>query len=155
MFYRARQFIELDARDKLVFIQAWFLLGWMRAATRIVTFKHLTRSLKHHREVEPPAALVPEKLEQAVRIGGLVTKAARYTPWQSPCLAQVLTLQRILARRNIAGQFYLGVCKSDGGEGATNGLKAHAWLQCGDLVVNGEAGHQEFAVVSMFSWGRQ
>ncbi len=42
-------------------------------------------------------------------IGYLVAAAARYTPWQSRCLVQVLVTQRLLAKRNIPGQFYLGV----------------------------------------------
>ncbi len=154
MSNRVRQFAVLDASQKLIFVQAWFLLGCIRAAILTVSFKRLTASLQHHRETVPPLSLELEERKQAARIGILVASAAKYTPWQSPCLAQVLTVQRLLSRRNIPGQFYLGVRKS-GKEGADPaGLAAHAWLQCDDLIVNGEVGHWEYAVVSTFSWGR-
>jgi hypothetical protein len=154
MFNRVRQFAALGASDKLIFIQAWFLLGWNRAAILTVSFKRLTASLRHHREAVPPLSLELQRRMQAARIGKLVASAAKYTPWQSPCLAQVLTVQCLLSRRNIPGQFYLGVRKGGEGGAGSVGLDAHAWLQCVDLVVNGEAGHQEFTVVSTFSWGR-
>ena len=86
-------------------------------------------------------------------IGRLVAAASRITPWQSLCLTQVLVVQRLLASRDIPGQFYLGVRR--GGELTDDpaGLSAHAWLQCGEDIVNGKAGHEEFTVVSAFSWG--
>lgn len=155
MFNRVRQFIALNTRQKLVFIQAWFLLGGMRAATLTVSFKRITASLQHHRETVPPMPLEHEERIQASWIGALVASAAKYTPWQSPCLAQVLTMQRLLAARGIPGQFYLGVRKGAGEGGDSEGLQAHAWLECGDLIVNGVAGHEEYAVVSTFSWGRR
>ena len=154
MLNRVRQFAALDASQKLIFVQAWFLLGWTRGAILTVSFKRLTVSLQHHREPVPPVSLELEERKQATRIGRLVASSAKYTPWQSLCLVQVLTVQRLLSRRNIPGQFYLGVRK--GGEGGADpaGLAAHAWLQCDDVIVNGGAGHQEFTVVSTFSWGR-
>jgi hypothetical protein len=154
MFNRVRKFAALDASQKLIFVQAWFLLGWMRAAILTVSFKRLTASLQHHREIVPPLSLELKERKQAARIGMLVASAAKYTPWQSSCLAQVLTVQRLLARRGIPGQFYLGARKGDATEDHPNGLEAHAWLQCDDVIVNGGAGHQEFTVVSTFSWGR-
>ncbi len=88
-------------------------------------------------------------------IGRLVATAARFTPWQSLCLTQVLVTQRLLAKRNIPGQFSLGVLRSRELTDDSSGLSAHAWLQCGDVIVNGVAGHERFTVVSNFSWGGQ
>lgn len=150
---KTRKFGALDGEQKIIFIQAWFMLGWARAAILTVSFRHLSASLRHHRDIVTPSMLSPQQLQQASRIGKLVASAANVTPWQSRCLAQVLVVQRLLARRNIPGQFYLGVRKGseDGADPA--GLAAHAWLQCDDIIVNGGGGHEEYAVVSVFSWG--
>jgi hypothetical protein len=91
--------------------------------------------------------------DEAVAIGRLVAAAGRVTPWQSFCLTQVLVAQRLLAKRNIPGQFYLGVRRGCERTDDPTGLSAHAWLQCGDKIVNGRAGHEQFTVVSTFSWG--
>ena len=84
-----------------------------------------------------------------------MASAAKYTPWQSLCLAQVLVTQRLLAKRNISGQFSLGVLRNRELTDDVGGLSAHAWLQCGDVIVSGVAGHERFTVVSNFSWDGQ
>jgi hypothetical protein len=154
MFEKLGQFASLDTSEKLVFVHGWFLLGYIRAATLAVSFKRLTASLQHHRETVSPISLTLKERQQANRIGGLVAIAAKYTPWRSLCLTQVLVVQRLLARRGITGQLYLGVRKVASAERLANDLEAHAWLQCDDLIVNAGAGHQKFSVVSIFSWGR-
>ena len=147
---KTRKFAALDGEQKIIFIQAWFMLGWARAAILTVSFKRLAASLRHHRDIVTPSMLSSQQLQQASRIGRMVASAARATPWQSLCLVQVLVVQRLLAGRNIPGQFYLGVRR--GSEDGTD-LAAHAWLQCGDVIVNGDGGHEEYTVVSAFSWG--
>ena len=152
MLKRLRQFLALDAEDRRLFIKAWFLLGWMRAAILLTSFKRLTRALEHHPQLAQGAELNGHQLARADRIGKLVAIAARYTPWQSLCLVQVLVVQRLLAQHNIPGQFYLGVRRAAEVNADPVGLAAHAWLQCGEAIVNGAAGHELFTVVSTFSW---
>ena len=152
MMRKLQQFFALPWRQKGVFVQAWFLLGWMRAAILTTSFKHLARKLEHHRLPPPPSPATLEQLRIANRIGKLVASAAKYTPWQSLCLAQVLVVQRLLSRRGIPGQLYLGVRRGCELTDDPTGLSAHAWLQCGQYIVNGAAGHERFTVVSTFSW---
>jgi hypothetical protein len=78
--------------------------------------------------------------------------ASIFTPWQTLCLTQVLFVQRLLAKRNIPGQFYLGVLRGCERTADPMGLSVHAWLQCDDDIANGRAGHEHFTVVSTFSW---
>lgn len=152
MSARLQKFIALSLGDKLLLMQAWGLLGWYRAAVLLVPFKRLTARFRHHSRPQTPGALNAQQREQALQIGYLVAVAANYTPWQSLCLVQVLTTRRLLARRGIPGQFFLGVQKGEISEEAPNGLAAHAWLQCADTVVNGGAGHEQYTVTSAFSW---
>ena len=149
---KIRKFAALSGEQKRIFIQAWFMLGWARAAILTVTFKRLCTGLQHHREVVAPSGVSKIQLQQASDIGKLVASAASVTPWQSLCLVQVLVVQKLLKNRKIPGQFYLGVRKGAEGEQDPLGMSAHAWLQCGDAIVSGAAGHQQFTVVSTFSW---
>jgi hypothetical protein len=150
---RLNKFIALPPRHKLILAQAWFMLGLYRAGILLLSFKRLTRDLQHHALPIPAAQLQSEQREEALMIGRLVAAASRCTPWQSLCLTQVLVAQRLLARRHIPGQFYLGVRRGCELTDDPTGLSAHAWLQCGDDIVNGKAGHQQFTVLSTFSWG--
>ncbi len=129
------------------------MLGWIRLLILTTSFKHLARKLQHHREPLALSELPPQQQRLARVIGKLVASAAKYTPWQSLCLVQVLVVQRLLERRGIAGQLNLGVRRGCEATDDPTGLSAHAWLQCGPYIVNGGAGHERFTVVSSFSWG--
>ena len=153
MTNKLQKFTALPTRHKLMLLQAWCMLGWYRAGTLLVSFKRLTKNLQHHPLAMPPPALPPQLREEAVAIGRLVAAAGRVTPWQSLCLTQVLVVQHLLAARDIPGQFYLGVRRGCERTDDPTGLSAHAWLQCGDTIVNGRSGHEQFTVVSTFSWG--
>lgn len=153
MLTRLQQFAALPAPDQGLFVLAWLTLGWMRLAILTVSFGRLAAPLAQHRDAVAAAPLSPAQCQRAARIGWLVASAARFTPWQSRCLTQVLVVQRLLARRAIPGQFYLGVARgSEGGE-SPGGLSAHAWVQCGNTIVNGGAGHERFRVLSTYRWG--
>ncbi len=135
-----------------MFVRAWVLLGYVRARVLATSFKRLAGHLEHHREPRVGTALNGEQLRQADRIGRVVSMAARHTPWRSPCLSQVLVVQRLMAQRGIPGQFHLGVRRGCDESGDADALAAHAWLQCGEMIVSGEPGHERFTVVSTFSW---
>ena len=152
MLKRLRQFSALNSEDRRTFIKAWFLLGWMRAAILMTSFKRLTRALEHHTQLPRGTKLDEQLLVRAGKVGKLVATAARYTPWQSLCLVQVLVVQRLLAQQHIPGQFYLGVRRGSENNTDPTGLSAHAWLQCGESIVSGAAGHELFTIVSTFSW---
>ena len=153
MTNRLKKFIALSPGHKWIFVQAWLMLGWYRAGILLLSFKRLTRNLQHHAIPAPPAPLSEDQQHEALMIGRLVAAASRITPWQSLCLTQVLVAQRLLTTRNIPGQFYLGVRRGCELTDDPTGLSAHAWLQCGEDIVNGRAGHDRFTVVSAFSWG--
>lgn len=146
LFNKIKRFQALPWQQKKYFLQAWLWLGVKRLAILTLSFKRLSRSLQHHAE---PAAFYPlddAQIKQAQEIGRAVMTAARYTPWDSNCLAQALTAQRMLRTRHIPGMFFLGVKKNQ------QKLDAHAWLQCDDKILTGKAGHEAFTVVSTFSW---
>lgn len=157
---KLEKFTTLPWSEKRFLFSAWFKLGLMRAAILTRPFKQLTRPLQHHKLPPTAQPISAQQLAHARRIGYLVAAAARYTPWQSLCLVQVLVVQRELVKRHIPGQFYLGVVKgadvveegAESAEDAATDLAAHAWLQCGEEIVNGGAGHERFTIVSTFSW---
>ena len=151
MIRRFKKFTKLSSEEKKLFLEAYVTLGQMRAAILTVSFKRLTRSLNHHPIELEVASLNEQEMKTAVTIGQAISRAAAYTPWESLCLAQSLTAQKMLQKRGIPGVFYLGAAKD---EESKEKMKAHAWSQCGDSIITGGAGHEEFTVLSVFGWGR-
>jgi len=149
MIKKIKKFTALSPKERALFIEAYYTLGVMRAAILRVSFKRLTRSLEHQagRAEIPP--LNDAQMQTALAVGQAIRQAAAYTPWESACLAQSLTAQRMLQKRGIPGVFYLGAAKD--GESSEK-MKAHAWSQCGDTIITGGRGHEEFTVLSVFGW---
>lgn len=135
-------------REKWLFTEAYMLLGLMRLAVSLLPFKWLIRSLKQSTGTIAPPALLPEQKRIATSVARLVPAAAGGTPWESVCLVQALTAQRMLKRRGIPGVFYLGVMYDADTE---KKMKAHAWLLSDDIIVTG-SGFESFTVLSSFGW---
>ncbi len=149
MLNKIRKFNKLSSEEKRLFLEAYVTLGMMRVAILTISFKRLTRSLEQLPKKGGIAVLNDEENSKAIVVGRAITRAAVYTPWESACLVQSLTAQKMLQKRGIPGVFYLGVAKDEENEGK---MKAHAWSQCGDTIVTGGGGHEEFTVLSVFRW---
>ena len=149
MFQQIRKFSALSSADKKLFLEAYMTLGLMRAAILTVSFNRLTRSLEQSQNKRVPPSINMKEKRIALRAGWAISRAANYTPWDSLCLVQSLTAQRMLQRRSIPGMFYLGVSTDESSE---EKLTAHSWSQCGDNIITGCRGHETFTILSSFIW---
>jgi len=151
MLRKLKTFSALPKEEKLLFLEAFILLGVMRAAILTVSFKRLTKNFQHYNGAIDPEAVKQEQEADAKRIGLIITRAANNTPWESACLVQSLTASRMLKQREIPGVFYLGVKRSDGDKEL---MKAHAWSKCGSITVTGGENSDGFTILSTFGWVR-
>ena len=151
MLRKFKKFSQLSSEEKKLFLEAYATLGIMRTAILTFSFKRLTRSLDHAIKKEEITAFNEEELETARKVGQAITRAAAYTPWESACLVQSLTAQKMLQKRGIPGFFYLGAMKDEESE---ENMKAHAWSECGEMIITG-GDSKEFTVLSVFGWGKE
>lgn len=79
------------------------------------------------------------------KIGWTIRRISDHTPWKSNCLAQAITAQKMLARRNRSSEMYFGLKR-----GETSEMEAHAWLKSGDTVLTGGGNLDQYAVVAVF-----
>lgn len=152
MLHKLKKFMILSSEEKKLFLEAYVILGIMRAAILTISFKRLTRSLEHLPKKAEISELTDKENATAMRVGRAIIRTAAYTPWESACLVQSLTAQKMLQKRGIPGVFYLGASKDEESE---EKMKVHAWSQCGDTIITGAGGHEEFTILSVFSWGKE
>lgn len=145
MLKKLKKFSQLSFEQKLIFIEAFFTLGMMSRAIHTKELKEITKDTTQHKGEKRHTSTSKEDLQKAKMIGDIVTKASVYTPWQSACLAQSLTIMQMLKRRSISGVFYLAVSKN-------NDLKAHAWSMHQDTILTGKNGIENFTILSTFEW---
>ncbi len=87
-------------------------------------------------------------LKQRKNISFIAYKVSRISvnvPWESKCLVQAMTAQKLLRFYKIPSTLYLGV----GRDSKDNSIIAHAWVRCGDIYVCGGNG-KEYAIVAKF-----
>jgi len=105
------------------------------------------------RDGESSERVGPNQRAQAAEVGWAISTAAGHVPWKSTCLAQALAAAAMLGRLGIPTTMYMGVA-NDAVVG--DGLSAHAWLRCGDVVLTGGAERARFTTIARFaSTGRR
>ncbi len=152
MLKKAKQFIQLNFKEKILCLEAYITLAAMRYAMVLFPFDRLTRPLTQKKSKDWITLQPYSVMQNALLISRALCRAANNTPWESACLVQSLCAYRMLRRRGIAGVFYLGVTKD---AKAREKMKAHAWTEVGEKILTGGAGHKEYTVISVYYWGKQ
>jgi hypothetical protein len=75
----------------------------------------------------------------AGRVGWALAAAKRRIPWTVPCLALAVAANRLLARRGVPSELWLGVRPA-----GTATIDAHAWLIAEGIVVTGSVGKPQY-----------
>lgn len=141
---KTKTFFKISNELKIEFLKAFFYTGFYRAFILFVPFNKLRKRMGKHKE-ESAAKEARDVYKIASHISWVVTLISSKTPWESKCLVQALTAQRMLKSKKISTTIYLGVRK----EG--NEMKAHAWLRCGEYYVTGGAIRDQYTVVAKFA----
>jgi hypothetical protein len=103
------------------------------ARLRARGFRRLMQSLPP-RPDGPDATLSPVVVRRARRYARIIGRASRWHVLPVECLPRSLVLHRWLQREGLPSDLRIGVMK-DGEE-----LKAHAWIQLGNHVINDQPG---------------
>ncbi len=143
------RFRRRPAEQRRLLVRAGLMLGLMRIAIRL-PFRNVARAIGLH-QGEAAESVAPEAVARAATIGWAVRAAATHTPWESTCLVQGLAAAVLLRRHRIEGTLYLGVARDND---TPEGLSAHAWLRCGELVLTGGAERDRFTPVASFATRR-
>ncbi len=145
-----RKFLALDPGDRMLVVEAWSYLAIARAALLSLPFKWIARRLG--RQFAPDDAV--ESLQAppliAARIGSVVERTARHTPWNSTCLTQTIAGKFMLRRRGVSSRLFLGTRKDEAGR-----FIAHSWLLAGSEILIGGGGHETFTPLSAFEEQRR
>lgn len=139
-----KKFRTYSFRDKLLILKAFFITGIMRIALILVSFRMLKKYIGTYNE-ESSFNIHNKNPNRVKKISWVIEKTSKYTPWDSKCLVQALTAQKLLYDEGFESTLYLGVSKSLN----KDTLDAHAWIRCGNIYVTGGNG-DKFSVLAKF-----
>lgn len=130
-------------RNLLLFAETAVALTAARLALAVLPFARLTGLPESPGAAAEPASGMRRGKARRVRYG--LARVAPRLPWHSNCLTQVLAGCWMLRRRRTPGRLCIGVTKGEGG------IRAHAWLMAGDIVVCGGDNASLFTPIAGFS----
>ncbi|MGL5379009.1 lasso peptide biosynthesis B2 protein [Clostridium sp.] len=142
---KTKSFIGIDNKVKWRFIKTFIYTAIARMVILFLPFNKLRKKMGT-KGLESPEKVDKETYKVARDISWIVIQASKYTPWESKCLVQALTAQRLMKENGIPTTVYLGVKK-----GANNEILAHAWTRCGEYFLTGGINRGEYTVVAKFS----
>ena len=142
---KCRTFIGLDLESKIYYSKAFIYTGVARAFILFVPFNKLRKRMGKVK-TESPDDVDKDTYIIASHIAEVVRIVSSHTPWESKCLVQALTAQKMLKERGISTTLYLGVKKD-----SNNNMLAHAWTRCGKYYVTGGVNKDGYAVVAKFA----
>jgi hypothetical protein len=124
-----RRYRALPPADRLLLREALTLLTLVRLGLVIFPFASVRRMLHGSAPSESGETNVP------ARVAWAMGTLSRRAPAPATCLAQALVAEALLRRRGARSALRIGVRRrSDASPGP---LDAHAWVECGDLIVVG------------------
>ena len=142
---RLRGFGRLSRADQLLIIESTMWLARARLAVLLLPFRYVARHMGEAQGFTTADPMLPGGHRRlATRVGWAVGVSSRRTPWKTPCLVEAIAAQRMLTRRHLPSVLHLGLTK----EGGT--MTAHAWLQCGELMLTGGGPVPEYTPVASF-----
>jgi hypothetical protein len=127
-----KRFLSLSGAERWLIVRAAISLA-------AVDFKLRTRSLERvllgmeGTRVRADRAITPSDVERARRYARWIDVASRYHAVHARCLHRSLALHQWLQKEGLPSRLRIGVRKEQ------DDLKAHAWVELGDAVVNDSA----------------
>jgi Transglutaminase-like superfamily len=113
------------------------MVAVVRIALWVVSYRRVravTARMSRPRVAHAPASAAA-RAEGQQRIAWAVTSAARFVP-DASCLTQALVAKTLLDRERLDGMLRIGVAVQ-----GRRKLRAHAWIQSGQLVLVGDDPH--------------
>lgn len=132
----------ITLRKLLLFVEAFARMACCRLALLVLPFETLSAHLVRPGREMPMDPMTLRCVKWAL------DAVQRRIPLLANCWASAAAGMGMLKRRGIPAEIYLGVM-----QGSLDGMKAHAWLRVGDLVLSGVKGHRRYTVVAVLRWG--
>jgi hypothetical protein len=143
---RLNKFIHLSGLERQLLVEAIVWLGLSRMAI-MMPFRWIAPCLGRQMATTPNTGhRHRHELELVRLISWAINTAGRHVPWDCKCLARAIAGKQMLRRRKIPSTLYLGLAKEE-----NVGLKAHAWLKSGDIILTGHLEMPEYTVISTFA----
>lgn len=126
---RLKTFLSLNAEDRKLLLNAWWLLWVVRLGLWALPFAWIRRASYR---VSYPVQRLASDPPSVGHIGWAVKIASRYVPLATHCLTRAVSAEILLRRRGYSAELCYGVRRTREAP-----FIGHAWVESGGVVVIG------------------
>lgn len=138
---KIKAFLSLSPSRKVLFLQALFLLPACQCCVKILRLKYLITLFR----LQPyPVGMIPigKNPDYIHSVKWSIEKAQSLPLFPRPrCLAEALTARLLLKKKNQMSVLSIGAALQN------ESMAAHAWLQCGEIIVTGQHHYAKYQTV--------
>lgn len=145
MLAKIKRFFHLDRDERILFMQAYFILGYTSLMVSIIPLRRFLKRIGMQGK-ESTVTISSETLTELFLVEKAIKRAIKYLPWRSKCFSRAITAKLLLKRKGIPSTLYLGVAKED-----SKKMTAHAWVRCGTIIVSGKEEMPKFTPIVFFT----
>ena len=128
-------------KEYFLFVEAWTFLSFSKLIILFFPFKVIASKIGIP-QLETSSEIHVDNSVEDIQIA--VRRGVKYVFFASKCYDQALAITFMLKRRKISSTIYFGLNKIE------DQLYAHAWVRCGQLIVSGKGGYENFTPVAWF-----
>lgn len=140
-------FYKMNTEKKKLIVEALFYTGIFRFIILVVPMKKIKKYLGEYNKEEVIGMDINNEINiiEIEKIKWAIENVAKHTFWESKCLVQAMTGQKMLNKRKMISTLYLGIKFNENDE-----MKAHSWLRSGRYIVTGGYNLVDYKIVGKF-----
>jgi hypothetical protein len=145
MLEKLNKFILLTGEEKRLFFVAVYYACSTRIMIAILPFRRYAKYLGIPHK-ESAIQQNPDQLTIVYKVFRAMRRSSVYLPFREKCLVDAIVIKKMLLNKGIESTLYLGVSKDSDKQ-----LIAHAWLRCGENIVTGRKGLENYKLLEWFT----
>lgn len=143
---KLRKFFCIPFKTQTLLLKALVLLPFCQLCVNLLHFKYILKLFQLNPGAPTLSGKYGQTTETAHRIEWIISKALSvYSPTRIRCLAQALTAYVLLRREGEVCVILIGASIEK------DGMFAHAWLQCGEVIVTGQSMMNKYKKIASFT----
>lgn len=120
-----RAYFKLPKNEKKLFLEALRSVYWHKIILIIYSFKRCSEKMKS------TGTITDYSQEELRLIRDAIRRANKLTFWKNKCLVNTLSARKILNKRNIHSEAFLGIRKDE----KDDSFAAHAWIISNEIYI--------------------
>ncbi len=138
------KFLGYPLHLKILCVRVLFLAFYYKRLIADHAFRDICERLGNKGEISPEGPEAVRDAQQCLDVRRAVRIVCPRLHFKNECLVEACIAKRLLLHEKMT--VYMGLARAENGR-----MRAHAWARCGDMIITGAEGREQFTVTATFA----